>query len=1317
MFASLFTPPPPNNSLKYSGSASSWFGKLAGFLTVISLGFFSMTANAADCEPGERGTFNPSDGTFARDAVGPDYRVRCAGDQTDRVNIEKIIAAESHENADGKMDRIRYYVIDLDATDDQSEISLNLNRVVNLPEVFAITGDIKHSDDDRVLVGMSYDRDALTPIDSLRVESWANLETHGQGARAVALYDDAGDHAGRTVFVNRGSILTTGDHFIRPQERMYRNRRSDGAAVSLIKGDAEVINEVDATITTRGTGAKGIQVNVEGTGKATAVNRGTVRTEGEVFHNTDPDNSGLYSADGITASSENGDAEVRNEAGGSVATTGTGARGIRASVEGTGKATAVNHGTVTTTGDHYVVGPEDWRRAYGILAYSASGEAEATNERSGIVSTSGGVVASTDYDGRPAAAKKATAINRGMVTTRGGGAYGVGAFDGNTVNSESSPHPATIYALNEGTVTTLGKDATGVAAYGRMGHKVGELYHGYGTAVAENRGTITVSGDSAWVVGDPSTNGNDGSIGLEAGFYYGNNPPGNGGDATVINPGTVRSTGTRGIGLFVGTRGSGKASVRVENGIVEAGSASPAAKFGIGIHALANVGTTTADTNEDVDVEITVSDSTITAHSAAADDRDTAGYFPESSGVGIFGDTGSGATGHIRTRITGSTVTADTALRFRNGRATLALEHSKINGDIHFDPAGTVSMTTSGDRRVGGGSVNDRLNVVGTTINGDLYFGAGNDYMEVKGGIIEGALDFGAGDDNLNVVFEGGNFIGDIDFGAGNDHLRLDVGGNGVAILRGEVRGLESMNKQCPGWAIVGDVVFENSLLAIEEGGLLLRGHMNLGSEGTVTIHDKGLLAMEFGDIVNDPNDRGRLTAGGGVIYQSDATQKVDIQVRHDVTDQEAVNAKIKQGVILFEPGTEARALAADQTDPAQAAAVQKLTVTSGGTDVGTAEADGTATFNTVASIQQNEEREVPAVPATGASPTPPPVSSGGGGGGSGGAIAGVGLLAALLWWGTDADGSAFTDYEDIGPGYRQGVTVSAGLLPGQSDEYRVRIGDNEHWSRSWTDGSPGLTGAYAPAQGFAFGMDTYSDNGFKYGWGVMPSLSASAHGGPEKDFRTTLDGELFSVNGGWQGERYFANLNVLRGNYQVGSVVENPVVNSALSGAFNMSSDHAQLNAGAKFDFAGARLSPSVSLFAGSQKQDAWTASGRVMRAEIPAISQRYTGWKLGMNLTSSDWIQGSGRMSWRPALHLMTMGTDTRGPSSVNMQQSDRLGALDFASQAEVRELPGRVNLFGASVLVKRSDQSNFRIGYAGMEIDGEYQHAVMARYRYQF
>ena len=221
MVASLSAP--LHNSLKFPGSASSWFGKLAGFLILVSLAFFSMTAHAADCEPGERGTFNPSDGTFARDTAGQDYRVRCTGDQTDGVNFFDL----DHENADAEPDPLRYFVIDIDAANDQSRISLNFDgdvphdAGVNEAEVFAITGDIRDSADDTPVVSSCgpMTEGTATPIHTLRVESWANLETHGQGSRAVGLYDESGDNVGRIVFVNRGSILTTGDHFIRPADQ------------------------------------------------------------------------------------------------------------------------------------------------------------------------------------------------------------------------------------------------------------------------------------------------------------------------------------------------------------------------------------------------------------------------------------------------------------------------------------------------------------------------------------------------------------------------------------------------------------------------------------------------------------------------------------------------------------------------------------------------------------------------------------------------------------------------------------------------------------------------------------------------------------------------------------------------------------------------------------------------------------------------------------------------------------------------------------------------------------------------------------------
>ena len=122
-------------------------------------------------------------------------------------------------------------------------------------------------------------------------------------------------------------------------------------------------------------------------------------------------------------------------------------------------------------------------------------------------------------------------------------------------------------------------------------------------------------------------------------------------------------------------------------------------------------------------------------------------------------------------------------------------------------------------------------------------------------------------------------------------------------------------------------------------------------------------------------------------------------------------------------------------------------------------------------------------------------------------------------------------------------------------------------------------------------------------------------------------------------------------------------------------------------------------------------------MRADVPEISQRYSGWKLGMNLTSSDWLKNSGNLSWRPSLHFSTMQTNTSGPSSLSVMQSDRAGALSFATQAGVRGMPSVVHALGVNTIIKQSKNSRFNIGYFGAEVDGERDHAVLARYQFRF
>ena len=162
---------------------------------------------------------------------------------------------------------------------------------------------------------------------------------------------------------------------------MYPSRRARAIAIGTLDGDAEVVNESDGVVRTSGTGARGIQVDVANMGTAKVTNRGSVTTTGGGFSHTGT-NPVVSGADGVTATSEMGDAEGTNE--GIIDTRGVGARGMRIASNGAGTATATNRGRVTTRGDVY-----SERRADGVTASSSTGAATAINENGGTITTEG----------------------------------------------------------------------------------------------------------------------------------------------------------------------------------------------------------------------------------------------------------------------------------------------------------------------------------------------------------------------------------------------------------------------------------------------------------------------------------------------------------------------------------------------------------------------------------------------------------------------------------------------------------------------------------------------------------------------------------------------------------------------------------------------------------------------------------------------------------------------------------------------------------------------------------------------------------------
>ena len=367
-------------------------------------------------------------------------------------------------------------------------------------------------------------------------ESGASVTTRGPGGRGII----AGTDGSAAIATNRGTVTTHGNpvgtrraYGVVAYTHWYGT--NDGG------GSARATNDTGGTVTTHGQGARAVSAYTgdDGNlgGSAVATNRGTVTTRG----NTD---SHGVAADGVYSVSEGGSARATNEAGATIRTYGTGARGLGASNRSaTGRAEGENRGTITTSGQHASTG------AHGISVWSEYNSASAVNHAGATVTTSGrgatGVQASTGNGSRD---ETAYALNRGTVTTTGNVFHdaskvrvpvGVAAYS-------TGEAPAVAENAYEGTIVTRGTGAKGVWAVG---------YTGGGAATARNQGRITTHGNVHPV--DRTGTDND-TIrvpgALQAYSQYS--------DATVVNEvgGVIETHGTVGYGLEAEAGGGGSAS-------------------------------------------------------------------------------------------------------------------------------------------------------------------------------------------------------------------------------------------------------------------------------------------------------------------------------------------------------------------------------------------------------------------------------------------------------------------------------------------------------------------------------------------------------------------------------------------------------------------------------------------------------------------------------------------------------------------------------------------------------------------------------------
>ena len=1220
----------------FQGAGKRRFGVAAGLGALLAAGF--VLAGAAPLSPASaavtcddawtQGTLDASGGWTA--GAGSDYRVRCTAD-TDGDTVTVGDSPDIPANADK-------LVIDVSGP--------NTDRVALLvPDAeggrLVLTGNLASDAGNNVFIridGFAAGQEGAHSV----VESFATINASGRYRDGIEVNNRDASHTGTIEAINRGALTTTGDMF------------AYGLDVRSVASSARAVNT--GTIATSGGGGRGVAayINSGSAGTATAINRGTVGTSGGAA--VTDDNRFFIMSDGVRAiHDDNGDAEASNAAGGTVTVAGTGGRGVSAHADGDGSAVAGNAGTVETRGDAYVnPSNDDWFGPYAVLAFSRRGTATARNSASGSVETHGvpgyGVVAISR--GRAAAKVE----NAGTVVTHATasidtlpdtGGLEIGARG---LYATSCCGDASVVNQRSGSVETKGARAFG--AYASISND-GSL--GSATATVRNRGRVATGGHNAEgviafaVTGGTAANPNtvrayneaggsistvgDAASGLAAAILV------NGGGQTygsifTQNDGTITTEGGRGgaggtdiaYGMIASYFNS-DGSVITGAGRVEARNTGSITVSGEGARGIQ------ARTFGSGSATVVVDGGRVYARHDSATDAD--------DGIGIHAS--SGAAGSIAVTLENrALVQAPQAMALRNAPATVRVRNSVVRGRMSF-----------------GGSA-DSLTINNSVAVGDIATGDGDDVVRAYGTV---------------------TITGDIDFGAGEDELILDV--SGASRLTGDITNLETLNKMCPGdFVINGDITFAGSSVVVSEGGLVLTGHMDVGADGTVEVHDgTRLTALLTAD--GTP----RITAGGGTTVQDGGA--VVVEAAADAGPVEAAqavatfleDANVQGGEAL---PVQTRDGAGSLTrlasfDPATGAATVMQ-----GAAVGARPAE-----------QFREQPDVSTTPTPDPEPTSPDAGSGDGGDDNTALLIGGGAILAALFavldWDTDAPASSAS----LNPALVQPLD--------RSSRYWVR-----NLSRAMPDSGAGA------ASGTEIGMDFALGSGFVLGFAAAPDAAVERAGAGAR--ATALSGGRYALKAGWQGETLFGGLGLSQSSWRVASAYRNPVLGGGLRSRYGASQSDMRLGLGARLDLgAGLTLTPRAGAFAGELTHESHSAEGPVFRAAMPEVVQRYGGWRMGLDL-SSDWRAGPGELSLRPSLKLGAARVWTDSPAFA-LRQSDRLGIVSTTSRARLPGAPGTVIGLGAGLDAVGAHGLRLGVRYGGLVMDGKLFHAAFARAKIAF
>ena len=229
----------------------------------------------------------------------------------------------------------------------------------------------------------------------------------------------------------------------------------------------------------------------------------------------------------------------------------------------------------------------------------------------------------------------------------------------------------------------------------------------------------------------------------------------------------------------------------------------------------------------------------------------------------------------------------------------------------------------------------------------------------------------------------------------------------------------------------------------------------------------------------------------------------------------------------------------------------------------------------------------------------------------------------------------------------------------------------------------------------------------------MSPASSVSPAG-----WHSSASGETLSLSGGWQAEGRRLQLGITHGRYDANAKMYDIATKGNLFG--NSKFRHTSVHASAVQELLGGpmKMSASASLMAGQVEQAAYAAENAVIRAKVPAYRQSYAGTRLGFSAKSRKWLALSDAVSVKPHLKISMMRTRSSASDPALLRQSDKVGALSFETATVLQGIPKSLNVLGIGTDVKPSDSRGvWRLGYAGMEVDGEYQHAAVAAYRMRF